>query len=140
MREFNTLGTSPTLTAITTGYKYDALDQLLSVTDSSGDVTFSVYDTEGRMVNVASSDAGVLEYRYDLNGNLKEKQTSTLLAQSRVITYGYDFNRLKSITYPNLPQVTYAYGTGHLTGRWLRERRGPAHAGQLRGGQRNPDL
>jgi RHS repeat-associated protein len=116
VREFNTVGTSSTLTPITTKYGYDPLGQLLSVTDYSGNVTNSDYDSEGRMVNVVSSDTGWIELRYDLNGNLKEKQTPTLRALSKIIAYGYDFNRLKTVTYPNLPQVVYSYGNAASRG------------------------
>jgi RHS repeat-associated protein len=110
VQEFNTIGTATTLTTLTTKYAYDPLDQLLSVTDAKGNVTSAAYDSLGRMVTVTSPDAGQTEMRYDLAGNLGEKQTPTLRAQSKVIKYGYDFDRLKSITYPSLPTVTYTYG------------------------------
>ena len=111
MREYDQIGTSTSLTALTTKYAYDPLDQLLTVTDAKGNPTSAAYDTLGRMVTLVSKDTGLTEYRYDLNGNLKEKQTPNLRGQSRFITYAYDFNRLKTITYPNLTQVTYTYGS-----------------------------
>jgi RHS repeat-associated protein len=110
VREYDQIGTSTSLTTLTTKYAYDPLDQLLTVTDAKGNPTSSSYDTLGRMVTLVSKDTGLTEYRYDLNGNLKEKQTPNLRAQSRFITYAYDFNRLKTVTYPNLTQVTYTYG------------------------------
>jgi len=105
---------------LTTLYGYDALDQLLTVTDAKGNVTSTVYDTVGQMVTLTSPDAGRTEYRYDLGGNLREKQTPVLRGQSRFITYNYDADRLKTITYPSMPTVTYTYGdqteTGDLKG------------------------
>src|SRR5262249_1391518 len=116
VREVNFIGQAappavPTL--LTTVYGYDALDQLLTVTDAKGNVTSTVYDTVGQMVTLTSPDAGRTEYRYDLGGTLREKQTPVLRQQSRFIAYAYDPNseRLKTITYPSLPMVTYTYGT-----------------------------
>jgi len=110
VREFNQIGAATTLTPLTTSYLYDPLGQLLTVTDAKENVTSSVYDTVGEMVTVTNPDAGQTEYRFDLAGNLKEKQTAVLRAQSTVIAYNYDFNRLKNVTYPSLTQVTYTYG------------------------------
>jgi len=110
VREYDQIGTSTSLTPLTTKYVYDPLDQLLTVADAKGNVTTAVYDTVGQMVTLANPDAGQTDYRFDLNGNLKEKQTPVLRGQARVIAYAYDFNRLKTITYPTLTQVAYTYG------------------------------
>ena len=116
VREFNQIGTATTLTLLTTKYVYDRLDQLLNVTDALGKVTSTAYDTVGQMVSLTSPDAGQTEYRFDLGGNLREKQTPNLRGQSRFITYAYDFHRQKTITYPTLPQVSYTYGAPTETG------------------------
>jgi RHS repeat-associated protein len=110
VREFNTVGTSTSLTTLTTRYAYDPLDQLVTVTDAKENATSAVYDTAGQMVTLTNADAGQTEFRFDLNGNLKEKQTAVLRAASQTIKYLYDFNRLKQIDYPTSPDVFYSYG------------------------------
>jgi YD repeat-containing protein len=91
---------------------------LLSVTDAKGNVTSSIYDSLGQLVTVNSLDAGQMEYRFDLAGNLAEKVTPVLRAGSKSMKYGYQFNRLLTITYPTggLPQVVYTYGASTETG------------------------
>ena len=110
IREFNTIGTSTSLTTLTTRYSYDPLDQLVAVNDTNGNVTSAVYDTRGQMVTLTSPDAGQTQYRYDLAGNIGERQTAVLRAANQFIKYGYTFDRLQSITYPTSPPVTYTYG------------------------------
>ena len=116
VQEFDTIGTATTLSTLTTMYAYDPLDQLLTVTDAKGNVTTSTYDTMGKMVTLTSPDAGQMEYRFDLAGNVKEKQTPVLRAASQVIKYNYTFDRLQGITYPTSPAVTYTYGASTETG------------------------
>ena len=77
VREYDQIGTSTSLTALTTKYVYDPLDQLVSVIDAKGNLTSKGYDTVGRMVTLTNPDAGLTEYRFDLNGNLKEKQSAS---------------------------------------------------------------
>ena len=125
VREYDQIGTSTSLTALTTKYAYDPLNQLVTVTDAKGNVTSAVYDTVGKLVSLTNPDAGRTDYRFDLNGNLKEKQTAVLRGASQTIKYAYDFNRLKLIDYPTSPDVSYVYGgpteggntAGNLAGR-----------------------
>ena len=95
---------------IVTRYTYDSLEELLSVTDTNGNVTSSQYDSAGRMVALTSPDAGLTTYSYDLSGNLAVRQTAQLRAKSESIKYAYDFNRLKQISYPTSTSVQYFYG------------------------------
>src|SRR5207253_248319 len=97
---------------------YDAIDQLLSVTDAKENVTSATYDTLGQMVTLTSPDAGLTEFRFDLASNLKEKQTAVLKAASpsQIIKYNYTFDRLTGITYPTSPAVTYTYGASTEAG------------------------
>ncbi len=62
------------------------------------------------MIN--NPDTGRTETQYDLASNVTAKITANLQAQSKSISYSYDFNRLSAITYPNFPgnNVTYTYG------------------------------
>jgi RHS repeat-associated protein len=110
VREYNAVGTSTTLSPLTTRYGYDPLDQLVTATDPLGNVTTAEYDSVGQMVAITSPDAGRTEYRYDFSGNLGAKQTPQLATQGKLIRYLYDFNRLKQIDEPTMPDVTYTYG------------------------------
>ena len=83
VQEFNTVGTATTLTTLTTKYAYDPVDQLLSVTDAKGNVTSAAYDTVGELVTLISPDSGQIDSRFDLAGNLKEKQTPVLQPPTR---------------------------------------------------------
>lgn len=128
VQEHNTIG--GTLRTLLTRYAYNPLNELLSVTDARGNVTSSQYDTVGRMVRLTSPDQGETEWRYDLVGNLRVKETARLRAANQLIRYEYDFNRLRRIDYPGAEvDVTYEYGTpaeagnaaGNLAGRLKRE-------------------
>jgi RHS repeat-associated protein len=112
VRTFNQVGTSTTLTPLTTRYTYDPIDQLATVTDAKNKVTSAAYDTMGQLIVLNSPDAGQTLYRYDLAGNLGAKQTPVLRGQgTNVFTrYLYDFDRLRKIDFPTSTNVTYAYG------------------------------
>jgi RHS repeat-associated protein len=117
--EVNRVGTAfpnGTPTVLTTRYTYDPLSQLTQVQDANGNLTTASYDSRGLMVKLVSADAGQTEWRYDVGGKLGAKETANLRAQAKVITYGYDINRLKTITYPTSLPVTYSYGASSEAG------------------------
>jgi RHS repeat-associated protein len=93
-------------------YTYDALNQLLSLTDDIGAITTMQYDMLGRKISQTYPDAGTTQYSYDLSGNIVKMVTANLQKDSTAITYNYDFNRLTGITYPHNPEnnVQYIYG------------------------------
>lgn len=97
---------------IWTSYSYDPLQQLVEVRDDKNNVTKVSYDSLGRRTSVDNPDAGKTESVYDLASNVVAKISANLRAKGKQIAYGYDFNRLKSITYPDFPEnnVTYTYG------------------------------
>jgi RHS repeat-associated protein len=103
---------------IVTEYAYDPLDQLVAVRDADGNVTTVEYDLLGRRTAIDSPDAGRTQLKYDRASNLVQKRTATLLSQGGAITYGYDFNRLTAIHYPDHDEndVTYTYGAASLLG------------------------
>ncbi len=108
VEQTNTIaGTSKTLI---TRYAYDALSQLLSVTDALGKSTRLEWDTLGRNVVVDNPDAGRTEHRYDPAGNLGAEVTANLAARGQQIRYSYNFGRLSRIDYPSSPAVVYTYG------------------------------
>ena len=110
VEEYNRLGTSTSLTTLTTRYSYNPLSELLAVRDAKGNETRASYDTLGQLVNLDNRDTGRTEYRYDLGGNLAFKQTAELRARNAAIRYQYRFNRLERIDYPFTKDVVYTYG------------------------------
>jgi RHS repeat-associated protein len=113
VQETNRVGTAfpnGTATVLTTRYAYDPLSELLQVTDASGNVTSSSYDSIGHMVKLVSLDAGQTEWRFDTAGRLGAKETAVLRSKSLLVKYTYDVNRLKTVVYPP------ATGTGSFPG------------------------
>jgi RHS repeat-associated protein len=114
--EKNRLADSSTPSTLPTHYGYNALGELMSVTDAKGNVTRATYDTLGRLVTLISPDAGRIDYLFDLSGNLAAKQTANLAQGFQYVRYEYEHNRLIEIDYPNSPDVTYEYGAWEESG------------------------
>jgi len=95
-----------------TSYQYDVLNQITEVKDANSNVTTITYDNLGRRTSIGNPDTGKTEMQYDAAGNMIAKITANLKEHNKQITYAYDYDRLKSITYPDNPQnnVTYTYG------------------------------
>jgi RHS repeat-associated protein len=111
--EMNRIGTAfpnGASTVLTTRYTYDALSELRQIQDPSGNLTTADYDSFGHMVRLLSPDAGQTEWRYDTANRLAAKETANLRANGKLVTYAYDFDRLKAITYPTSTSVAYIYG------------------------------
>ncbi|HEY0734504.1 MAG TPA: SpvB/TcaC N-terminal domain-containing protein, partial [Herpetosiphonaceae bacterium] len=111
VQEFNTLPDS-TKQVIWTSYRYDPMDQIVTVEDDQHNVTRMTYENLGRRTAIDSPDAGKTEMVYDLASNLIAKITANLRAENKQISYTYDFNRLAAISYPNFAgnNVAYSYG------------------------------
>ena len=69
-----------------TAYNYDALDNLVEVTDTNNITTSMSYDVYGRKVGMVDPDMGAWSYEYNAAGNLAT-QTDAL---DRDITFAYD--------------------------------------------------
>ncbi|WP_437587639.1 RHS repeat domain-containing protein [Sorangium sp. So ce1000] len=112
VEERNRLRGSEAWTTLVTRYGYNAVDELVRVTDARGNVTTAAYDTLGRMVALTSPDMGRTEWRYDRSGNVGARQTAKLLAEGagKLIRYEYEYNRLRRVDYPDSTDVTYVYG------------------------------
>jgi RHS repeat-associated protein len=97
---------------IWTSYAYDPLKQITQVVDNLANTTSVAYDNLGRRTVINNPDTGRTETQYDTASNVTKKITANLQAQSKAISYSYDFNRLAAITYPNFlgSNVSYAYG------------------------------
>ncbi len=80
----------------TTTYEYDALNNLIKVTDAHGNITGMAYDSLGRKLLMDDPDMGHWEYRYDAVDNL----VSQTDARRVTISFAYDaLNRLIEKSY-----------------------------------------
>ena len=106
VKEFNAGAT------IWTSYAYDALNQIVRVSDDKNNQTLALYDNLGRRTHLNSPDAGLTETVYDLASNVTQKITANLRAEGKAIRYEYEYLRLQQILYPNFSgnNVTYTYG------------------------------
>ncbi len=90
----------------TTIYEYNALGNLVMLTDDHGNQTTMTYDTLGRKLTMDDPDMGVWSYTYDLNGNL----TSQTDAKQKTTNFTYDdLNRVTFKDNPTDPDITYDY-------------------------------
>ncbi|MFZ0993849.1 MAG: RHS repeat-associated core domain-containing protein [Candidatus Sulfotelmatobacter sp.] len=112
-----------------TVYAYDALNDLLSVTQEGGSTSTNwrvrsfAYDSLSRLTSATNPESGTIAYSYDANGNVTlktaplENQTGTGTVQT---TYAYDaLNRLTKKSYNDgglTPTVQFAYDASSLTG------------------------
>jgi len=103
--------------SVWTSYVNDAMGQLVEVRDDQNNRTAAGYDNLGRRTALETPDTGRTETVYDLASNPTARITATLRAQNKQITFGYDFTRLLTISYPDFPQnnVTYTYGAPGAT-------------------------
>ncbi|MDP2941373.1 MAG: LamG-like jellyroll fold domain-containing protein, partial [Candidatus Omnitrophota bacterium] len=77
----------------TTRYLYDALGNLIQLTDNQNNTTRIWYDSLGRKLRMSDPDMGIWSYEYDLVGNLI-RQTD---AKAQKLVFTYDgLNRLVS--------------------------------------------
>ena len=111
LKEFHTPPAARQQT-IWTSYAYDPLGQLITVKDNNNNITRQSFDILGRRTVVDNPDTGKTDTPYDLASNPVAKVTANLRATSQQISYGYDFDRLVSISYPRFPanNVSYTYG------------------------------
>lgn len=98
-----------------TDYQYDALDNLLNVTQKGGStqanwrVRSFAYDSLSRLLSATNPESGTILYGYDLNGNVISKKD----ARGIQTTMQYDaLNRPLSKTYSDgTPTATFYYDT-----------------------------
>lgn len=93
-----------------TKFEYNALDQLIKVTDPKGLETNYTYNALDDLLQLDSPDTGTTTYSYDSAGN----RIGQVDARGQASSYTYDaLNRLTSISYAGAPDqhVTYVYDT-----------------------------
>ena len=89
----------------TTTYSYDLRGNLLSVTDTKGNVSTMTYDTLNRKLTMHDSDMGNWSYTYDANGNL----LTQVDAKNQKLCFTYD--AVNRRTQKNYGTTTVACGT-----------------------------
>ena len=117
------INNTPGQAALWTSYTYDAVKQIRQIKDAGENLTTVDYDTLGRRTLIDNPDTGATVYRYDPAGNLSQKITANLDKLGMAINYGYDFNRLSTIVYPQNPgnNVSYVYGAAGDKGNGLHQ-------------------
>lgn len=78
-------GTAASTAHATTGFKYDTLDQVSSVTDPLGQVVTTTFDGLGNLLKQVSPDTGASVFSYDAMGNVTARTLATGGAQA--VTY-----------------------------------------------------
>ena len=111
---------------ITTQFTYDELGQLKTVTDNEGNVTSYLYDMAGRVTDITHPASGTSHFAYDNLGNVSWRQTQNIGPSLKMIRYSYEYDRLKSITYPDHPEnnVAFTYGTDGMSQELLNNHNG----------------
>ena len=94
--------------SLITRYNYNTMGQMDTITDATGNKTIYQYDMAGRKVAYTHPASGTTRYHYDKTGNMVSKVT----AMKDTILYGYNYDRLETITYPRHTEnnVKYVYG------------------------------
>ncbi len=100
-----------------TAYIYNALDSLISVSQSGSRQRYFAYDSLSRLTSATNPESNTVTYTYDANGNVKSKTD----ARNITTTYSYDaLNRLSSKTYSDgTPSVSLGYDNPNAWGRTL---------------------
>jgi RHS repeat-associated protein len=103
------LDLNPSSMGFVTTYTYTAFDNLKGVTQGGMSRSFT-YDSLSRLTSAANPESGLINYKYDLNGNLSSKTD----ARPVTVTYTYDVlnrNTLKSYS-DGTPSATFLYDVG----------------------------
>ncbi len=95
-----------------TGFKYNAINELIEASDDHDNKILYGYDLKGRKTSRTHPDEGLTEYSYDDADNLRTEVTANLRDDNLSINYQYDKERLTDILYPiySKNNVRYTYG------------------------------
>ncbi|MFA7061591.1 MAG: FG-GAP-like repeat-containing protein, partial [Pedobacter sp.] len=111
--DYPSCSTEPGSPYATTTYGYNALGNLITVTDAKNQATVQYqtlmnYDSLGRKTYMKDPDMGVWRYTYYPAGNLKTQKDANL--QTITFDYGNDpLSRLRFKRYPDGTSVEYVY-------------------------------
>jgi RHS repeat-associated protein len=99
-----------------TTYEYDALDNLVKVTDAAGNVTSSTWDSLGRKLSTTDPDMGHWTYTYDDSGN-RLSQTDARRVETRFTYDALDRLKTRQPSWPHGKKTVWRYDeTGHGAG------------------------
>lgn len=98
-----------------TTYAYDALNNLIRITDANNNSTLYTHDDAGRLVKEVSPDTGTTLYAYDDAGKIKTLKAN----DGRTVQYLYDSQyRLTDTRYVDIAQnITYVYDQETVSGK-----------------------
>ena len=87
---------------------YDALSRVVEVLHPNEHISTYKYDMLGNVIETKTPDAGTVTAEYTPQGQILSRTT----ANGEVVSYNYDFERLKSVTYSLHPNdsIVYTYG------------------------------
>ena len=87
---------------------YDALSRVVEVLHPNEHISTYKYDMLGNIIETKSPDAGTVTAEYTPQGQILFRTT----ANGEVVSYNYDFERLKSVAYSLHPNdsIVYTYG------------------------------
>lgn len=123
-------GTASSTAHATTGFKYDTLGQITSVTDPLGQVVTTTFDGLGNLLKQVSPDTGASVFSYDAMGNVTSRTLATGGAQA--VTYDALDRPLAQTGTHAKSNVTFEYdlanaksgcGTSYPIGRLVRATR-----------------
>lgn len=97
-------------TNVRTGYTYDGVGNLLTMTDGNGEITTFAYDLLSRLTQETNPIGNVWQYQYDAVANLIRRVD----AKGDITDYTYDVDDLLvEIAYPDSSSITYSYDPLH---------------------------
>ncbi|WP_197429551.1 SpvB/TcaC N-terminal domain-containing protein [Myroides odoratus] len=105
------IGDNQTLCTI---FNYNALGDVVNVTDAEGKLTSYIYNTIGQLKEKNQVDKGQVKYTYDDIGQVLTLETNNLRQASETIAYSYVKEQLVKEKYPN-NTVDYSYNNDLLT-------------------------
>ncbi len=87
---------------------YDALSRVVEVLHPNEHISTYKYDMLGNVIETKTPDAGTVTAEYTPQGQILSRTT----ANGEVVSYNYDFERLKSVAYSLHPNdsIVYTYG------------------------------
>ena len=87
---------------------YDALSRVVEVLHPNEHISTYKYDMLGNVIETKTPDAGTVTAEYTPHGQILSRTT----ANGEVVSYNYDFERLKSVAYSLHPNdsIVYTYG------------------------------